>query len=365
MPFRRAWTPAAKTSEAFRNQKSYLAGRLSENMSQPKELIKDAQLVNYLLGLLPEAEAERLDEASIADDEVAARLCGAEADLVDAYVMETLDQDTRARFEAFYLTSSRRREKVKFAKRFLAAVDRAVLPTIAPPTTARASSENIRHFPLKPDAAKPAALRSRYNWPLLTTAASVVLACGVMVNDLQLRQGLNKARRLTAAQDRRAENLTEQLNQSHVENVEITQALDRAREASAQGERPRTDLAPAASDSLALPRTIATVLFPQTRSIGEVTAIEVPAGIDAVPFQLRLETKEFTEYRAVLKDPDTNRIAWRSAVLHARSAPQASVSLVVPARALESRHYSFELAGIDAAGHETMTCTYAVQIERW
>jgi hypothetical protein len=37
---------------------------------------------------------------------------------------------------------------------------------------------------------------------------------------------------------------------------------------------------------------------------------------------------------------------------------------VVPAHLLESRHYSFELAGIDRAGHDTTTGTYAVEIDR-
>jgi hypothetical protein len=46
----------------------------------------DEQLVRYLLGLLPDEEAERLDELSIADDELAWRLRAVEDDLVDAYV---------------------------------------------------------------------------------------------------------------------------------------------------------------------------------------------------------------------------------------------------------------------------------------
>ena len=45
----------------------------------------DRHLASYLLGLLPEEEAERLDEASVVDDELASRLCGVEDDLVDAY----------------------------------------------------------------------------------------------------------------------------------------------------------------------------------------------------------------------------------------------------------------------------------------
>src|SRR5262249_26328110 len=143
---RRAWTPAARPSERFWHHESYPPGWLRD-MSQPKELIsEDQQLVNYLLGLLPEDEAERLDEASIVDDHVAARLCEVENDLVDAYVMETLDPDTRWRFEACYLTSPRRREKVKFARRFLRAVDRASAPPAAPLAVAPSSSKRVRPF---------------------------------------------------------------------------------------------------------------------------------------------------------------------------------------------------------------------------
>ena len=42
-----------------------------------------------------------------------------ENDLVDAYVRGTLDADTRTRFESFYMSSPRRRAKVRFARAFL------------------------------------------------------------------------------------------------------------------------------------------------------------------------------------------------------------------------------------------------------
>jgi hypothetical protein len=333
-------------------------------MSQPKELISDEQLVNYLLGLLTEEEAERLDEASIADDDVAARLNIVEHDLVDAYVMETLDQDTRRRFEACYLTSPRRREKVKFARRFLTAVDRASAAPVAPPVVAQARSERVRRFPVGHNVGRRIAVGSRYNWPLLATAASVVLACGVLVNDLQLRQGLNRARRLGSDNDRRAEMLTRQLDQARHENIEIAESLERAR-AAASNEQPPVNAPLAVSGSgLASATARATVLFPETRSIGQVPKVEVAASADSVPFELRLESNEFTQYRVVLKDPDTDTIVWRSAVIRARSIPPAFVSLVVPASVLESRHYSFELSGIDRAGHQTTTGTYALQIDR-
>ena len=90
----------------------------------------DRRLISYLLGALPDEEAERLDEQSIVDEGMAARLCILEDDLVDAYVSGALSGETLERFESHYLASPRRRQKVAFAKRLLAAVDR----TSASPT---------------------------------------------------------------------------------------------------------------------------------------------------------------------------------------------------------------------------------------
>ena len=68
------------------------------------------KMIHYLLGSLPEKEAERLDELSITDDDFALRLNDAENDLVDAYVRGELSAETRERFKTFYLASSKRRE---------------------------------------------------------------------------------------------------------------------------------------------------------------------------------------------------------------------------------------------------------------
>ncbi len=72
-------------------------------------------LIDYLLGALPETEAERFDELSIADDEFVSRLTAVENDLVDAYVRGDLSEDARRQFRAHYLSSQKRRDKVAFA----------------------------------------------------------------------------------------------------------------------------------------------------------------------------------------------------------------------------------------------------------
>src|SRR5215813_9308771 len=126
------------------------------------------RLVRYLLGLLPIDEAERLDEQSIVDDDVACRLLSVENDLVDAYVRETLDPGRRLRFESHYLTSPIRRRRLMFARRFLAAVDR------------------------RPPAAVAPVIR-RLTWPPVALAATLLLTVGALVmENVNLRTGLSQ-----------------------------------------------------------------------------------------------------------------------------------------------------------------------------
>src|SRR5262245_46344203 len=231
-------------------------------MSQPNGLMEhDLQLVDYLLGLLPEKESDQLDEASIVDDEMAARLCSVENDLVDAYVLGALDQNIRDHFEATYLNSPRRRAKVNFARRFLTVVDRASTPNTPPAAAAVTRPDRVRRFPALQEISKPSSTvhRSRVRWPLLTAAASFLLACGLLVSDDRWRAGLNQGQRRSAAQDRRVDVRTPQIDDSRRQDPQIA----------APGRAPVASEPLSASEPT--PRAPATavkptVLFPQTRS---------------------------------------------------------------------------------------------------
>src|SRR5580765_1579584 len=152
-------------------------------MSVPCESIPDdRQLVCYVLGLLPEEEAERLDEQSIVLDEVAARLTCVENDLVDAYVSGTLDRDILERFESCYLASPRRRDKVRFAERFLSAVDRSPTPAVRVAHTPPSGADQIQGIPglaARPGTHARVAPRARLAWSL-AAAAMLLLACGIL-----------------------------------------------------------------------------------------------------------------------------------------------------------------------------------------
>jgi len=295
------------------------------NTFNPRGLAHDdRQLVRYVLGMLSDTDAERLDEQSIVDDEVAARLRSIENELVDAYVCGTLEGELRERFESFYLASPRRREKVKFARGFLNAMDR-----LSPATAATTS---------KPE---PVSLRRRFIW--LASAAGLLVACGVLLlQDVRLRRGLLDAQHDGAAVGERGRELARQLGDERAVSDALKKEVDRLRAS----------------------RPLALVLRPQTRSAVPVSVIAVPPGLDAVTFELELEASDYSQYQAALKDPATNRIVWLSAVVPPVSARRTpAVAVAVPASLLRPQHYALELSGRKAGAAFDAVGSYAFQVE--
>jgi hypothetical protein len=295
--------------------------------------LDDQQLVRYLLGLLPPHEADRFDEASVVDDAVAARLRGVEDDLVDAYVRGTLAIDLRERFESHYLASPRRRERVAFAAAFARAVDERPRPAAVPSWRPRWT---------------PALL------PALAIAAVLLLvaSAGLLFESVRLGRGLSLAESDRAALDRRARDLERQNADLRTANADIAQQLALA----------RTPVAAAAQDV----RAIALVLLPQTRSVGAVPVLDLPAApADRVSFELRLEANEFNRYQVGLRDPTSNAVVWRSDWVGAKtSAEGASVRVAVPRSLLKPQHYTLDLAGRSASDTAHVVGSYAFEVTR-
>jgi hypothetical protein len=335
-------------------------------MSLSREPVQhDQQLIRYLLGMLPEEEVERIEEASIVDDDVAARLSVVEDDLVDAYVSGTLDPAMRARFEEFYMASPRRREKVHFAQRFLGAVDRApvspsrvALPAAVVPATIEGSAPQ--------SAGGKVTFSKRFLAKLdklvRQAAALLLIALGVLVFEyLRVRHGLDDARQERLAQNRQAETLVAELNEARAAHADTAKALERARASLAERRQQQS----AAERSNTTAASAAIVLAPQTRSLGPLPTVALWPGADRIAFDLRLEANDFVRYRARLKDAGTRRAVWSSDVLTPRSAGSGLVvSLLLPVAALEPRHYIIELAGLTPAGGAEPVGDYVFQLER-
>lgn len=287
----------------------------------------DEELVRYLLGLLPDEARERLDEASIADDEFAACLRSAETNLIDSYVRGRLAGPTLDRFESYYLSSPLRRANVRLAANFLDAVDRSAARAEPVPWTHR--------------IARPIRLV-----PIAAVAALLMVVCGVFVfqavrprNEPTLATSANGAAERTAEAER--------------QSTEGGTAASSPPAVAPPGDRP----------AVPAERIVAMVLLPPTRSIAPVPTVSVPAGTDRVRFELRLESNDFPSYRVGLNNPATDQTLWRSVWIAPNStADQASVAVLVPANLLGPQHYSLDLAGRDAAGRVEVIGSYPVRI---
>jgi hypothetical protein len=315
-------------------------------MSEPhkRESDADQQLAHYLLALLPDEEIERLDEATVVDDEVALRLRIVEQDLVDAYVSGTLDGELLQRFESHYLKSPRRRARVRFARSFLRAVDRAA------PAAVTYHDHEIHRVGESVDAPRPVTSSSDRLAPRWRCASILNIAAGLLLvacvtllfQTVRLRNASKEPPKDSTALDNRVRTPEQSLN-------------DERGRPTATGPMDRTDTTSG--------RTIALVLLPQTRAVAPIPAIAITPGASHVAFELRLESNDFPRYQSALKDPASNRIVWRSGLLKATSdGDTPAVVVTVPGRVLKPQHYSLDLSGLRASGGVEVVGSYAVHI---
>jgi len=114
---------------------------------------------------------------------------------------------------------------------------------------------------------------------------------------------------------------------------------------------------------VAPPTILAFLLSPQTRGIGSVAGIVLPTGIDIAAFQLRLESNDFSGFRAALRDAASNQIVWRSGGLKAQSKGNDSVVTVnLPTRLLKAQNYILEVNGVAPGDKEELVNTYAFRV---
>lgn len=276
----------------------------------------DDVLVRYLLGELPSVEADTLDERSVVDPDFFDRLEAVENDLVDGYVRQELPADLRDRFTRGYLATGTRTDKVRFA---------SALATRQKRTATVVS--------LKPRAA------NAVPWllPIAATIAVVGLGLWFLPQDQELPNSPPATQQATR-------------------DPQPATAPD--------------STAPAAPPVDAPPPTTQEMLFAFTlsaprRGADDLATIRIPAAATSITLRTELEIDDFPRYRAVLKDPATDRILWRSSELTAEGqAPTRVVPIMIPARHFGARRYFLELEGIGAAGAAEPITTYAFRVIR-
>ncbi len=276
--------------------------------------IDEQLMTDFLLGNLPDEEIERLDEMSLVDDDFANRLQTVENDLVDAYVKGELSETTLTQFKSNYLRSSKRREKLEFA-------------------------ETLHKQLNKPDYKDRrldfiAAPRHSFRW-LPAAAAIVMLVFGsyLFFQNVRLQNQIQQMQAETESFRHREQELQKQIAELKHQPADTKQ------------------------DTVKL---LAYVLLPQTRGINKIPLLNIPVGTDYITLTLKSETNEFPAYQAVLRDPVSDKVVWKSGNLEANK--NNSVQAQIPASLLQQQNYLMELSGISTSGTAEIVNSYPFRI---
>jgi hypothetical protein len=266
----------------------------------------------FLLGTLPEAERQALENRFVDDDESFASLSAAEDDLVEEYARGELAPDERALFEKGLLSVPAIRRRAELLRTLQARLERTEPDLII----GRKRSFLFQGF-----------------WRFAAVAGAVVLLAGVAWWWLRGRSG-------DAPTAPRA--VTAGVNQPAPLPPSTPAPTNPPVPVPTGGTKPTP---PTNENTAPLPvqPTIATLVLVggMTRGGGGATLLELAPQTDAVRIELTLETNDYPQYRATLYDENSRQI-WRSGPTPARG-PAVAISL--PGRLLRAGDYRIKLEG--------------------
>jgi hypothetical protein len=334
----------------------------------------DEEIINaYLLGGLPDAEAERFDELSFTDDDFADALGVAEKNLIDEYVGGALSGARREQFETYFLASPLRREKVEFARAFQDFAAKNVEAQIA-----AASDEISSAAEAKPKKGWREFFSNLVSVPRLSlqwgfaaaTLAFVFFGGWLFLENARLQRETDSAQTRQSELQKRAEELQNEIANQRAQDSEkeadlarvrdeiarLEQTREDERRRAAELERERDRLAkqrqvnapPKSSAPPQSPMSIASfILTPQMRGDDQVPALPIPEKTDAVSVRLELEPNDYAAFRVRLVSRSDGRVRWRSGTIKAKSAGEnKSLNVRFPAGLLKSPGiYSLEVSG--------------------
>ncbi|MCI0614968.1 zf-HC2 domain-containing protein [bacterium] len=300
----------------------------------PDSSLNEQLIVDYLLGDLPEAEAGRLDQLSVTDDEFAEFLEAVESELIDDYIRGELPENRRARFESHYLTSATRLEKVAVARTIVRRADNA--------DSSAQLKEWIRPVRLAPTRT--------YQWIAIAAAmVMLVLAGYLLLTNIRLQNQIAQMKEEHAGLKKREEQLQRDLTQRS--------SLDRQKETELAITKEKLEaLEKQLADHGSAPvKLFAFTLSPQQREIATSPDVKIPAATESLVVTLKLERDDFPMYQTVLKNSATDEILWQS---KSEQSINGKVVVTFPAKILKPQDYILELSGITKSGHTEIISGY-------
>jgi hypothetical protein len=320
---------------------------------------KDKQTsTEYLLGALPEAETERLDELSITDDEFAELLQAAEMDLVDAYVLGELTGADLEKFKTRYLASPARREKVEFAKVLQSFGEQESTGPLA--RTGAAPTRRGRLAAWGLFITPPPILQ----WGLAAAALAVLIAGSwLAVENIRLRQQTSQTAARRDLLMQREQELEKELENQRVLNPQTELELARVRDEQERLEQELKQAQAGAKPSPSEGTIVSLLLTPPLRGTGQLPTLFLRPHTNEVAAQLQLEAADYSAYRVALIDPASNQTLWRSGSLRPRiQGARKAIAVSFRAGLLQGQNYVLQVSGIPARGGAEIVGDYPFRV---
>lgn len=298
-------------------------------------------LTDYLLNALPSDETERLDALKVTDEAFVQELTVVENDLVDAYVNRELKSKSLRQFEAVYLASPLRREKVALAR---ALQDYGQQHRFAPQVRPQEQTITARRGSLF----FPRFVGQRtWQW---TFAAALLILVGLsgwlIFKNLQLR----------STPDR------DQISQIDIGANKQTQPKQN------MNTLPPQPQPTASNESKKLPSTKATgvasiVLVPQMRGATDVPVVTIKHDTANVAVRLELEPSDYSVYRIwLLRQPNGKVLLRMNNVNALTSDGDKTLNVRLPVALLQPDSYVLRVFGISQTGASELISDYRFRV---
>jgi len=320
-------------------------------------LEQNNQLINYLLGELPETQREELEEKFCHDPDLFEQMLALRDDLIDNYLRGELSPRQLQQFERYFLATPQQRERVENARALLRVI--AAEPAPAPPAFVRAEAEPVSWWQRLRDWLRghQLAVEIVFAVALLIFAASVLLIF-------------------------EAARLRNQLAQAQQRQQELQQQLAAERERADRAEKlanaPRPDDPPLPESTSPRPEenVIASLTLTSdydqglkgSRGGGGLQKLVIPSDRGLVALRLKLSDASYRSYRVTLKEVSSGKTARTLTGLRARAARSGkAVIATFPASGFSgpAKDYLVILDGLTAEGkYETEIDKYSFRVDR-
>ena len=317
--------------------------------TDPEQLMK-----RFLLGISSEEERTLLEERFFADDAQFEEIEILEEELIDLYVSDELPADDRARFEQRMRKSPALRERVEFAKLFKTKVGASELHVDGKDATAagRASSQgwwktlvgDILLIPPAPRAALAMGLT-------IVLLASVVSILGW----INVRRENRKIFEQFAAADQQRREMEQHIANQRLLVEQLSSDLQQARQQDV-GEKPAETQT---AQNKPEPTTAFLSLVAATRSAGQKNSLTIGPSIKRIRLTVNVGGAEYTSYKVSITTVE-GEVLHREQGL--RASGNQSLTVQVPASALQSGDYIVNVDGLTPAGAFEPVTRYSFQL---